>query len=98
MIKEIEKIPFKVVQASYTSSLTAGADVVLPAANWLEQNGHYISLDGRVLEAIQSIKPAEETWTINSTLLKLADKLGVKLDDNWSKDVHDRVAPVEISR
>jgi formate dehydrogenase major subunit len=98
MIKEIEKIPFKVVQASYTSTLTAGADVVLPAANWLEQTGHYISLDGRVLEAIQSIKPAEETWTIGTTLLKLADKLGVKLDDNWSKDVHDRVAPVEISR
>lgn len=98
MLKEIEKIPFKVVQASYASALTAGADVVLPSTNWLEQTGYYISSDGRVAEAFQSIKPADEIWTINATTLKLAEKLGVKLDEDWSKEVHARIAPIELVR
>ncbi|HNR01039.1 MAG TPA: 2Fe-2S iron-sulfur cluster-binding protein [Anaerolineaceae bacterium] len=98
LVKEIEKIPFKVVQASYTSALTAGADVLLPSTNWLEQSGHYISADGYVQEAIQSIKPAEDVLSISETLHKLADILGIRLDDNWSKLVHDRVSPVQINK
>ncbi len=98
MLKEIEKIPFKVVQASYASALTAGADVLLPSTNWLEQAGHYISSDGRVLESFPAIKPADEIWSVNTTILKLAEKLGVKLDDNWSMEVHARIAPVELAR
>ena len=98
MVKEIEKIPFKVVQASYASALTAEADVLFPSPNWLEQTGHYISADGRVQEASQSLKPAEEVLSISETLHKLADILGIRLDDNWSKDVHVRVAPVLIEK
>jgi len=98
LVKEIEKIPFKVVQASYTSALTAGADVLLPSTNWLEQSGHYISADGYVQEASQSIKPAEDVLSISETLHKLADILGIRLDDNWSKLVHDRVSPVQINK
>jgi len=98
MVKEIEKIPFKVVQASYASALTAGADVLFPSPNWLEQTGHYISADGRVQEASQSLKPAEDVLSISETLHKLADMLGIRLDDNWSKDVHVRVAPVLIEK
>ncbi len=96
MVKEIEKIPFKVVQATYASALTAGADVLFPSTNWLEQTGHYISADGHVQEALQSLKPAEDVLSVRETLLKLAERLGLSLDENWSKDVHSRVAPVLI--
>ncbi len=94
--KEIEKIPYKVVVASYSTALTAGADVVLPAANWLEQGGHYISLDGRVQEAHAALKPADEIWTVANTLQALADKFGVKIDGDWMKSIHETISPVEI--
>ncbi len=97
MIQEIEKIPFKVVQASYASSLTANADVVFPSTTWLEQSGHYLTADGRMLEARKSLEPAEEILSIETTLEKLAEKMGMKLDHDFHKAIHRRVAPVELN-
>lgn len=98
LLKEIEKIPFKIVQSSYSNALTAGADVVLPAATWLEQGGHYISLDGHVQEASAALTPTDDAWTVGNTLITIADKLGIKLEGDWMKEVHKRVSPVELSR
>jgi len=97
MVQEIEKIPFKVVQASYASSLTANADVVFPSTTWLEQSGHYLTADGRMLEARKSLEPAEEILPIETTLEKLAEKMGMKLDHDFHKAIHRRVAPVELN-
>lgn len=97
MVKEIEKIPFKVVQASYSSSLTACADVVFPSTTWLEQGGHYINLDGRVQEAAQALQPAEDMKSIGETLAAISAKLGAKVDGDWTKEIHKRVSPVEIT-
>lgn len=97
-VKEFEKAPFKVVLATYASALTGIADVVLPSTNWLEQEGHYINLEGKVQEAKKAIIPAEETWTTVQTLNALADKLSVKLSADWTKEMHKRVSVVEISK
>ena len=97
-IQEFEKIPFKVVLSTYASSLTGVADVVLPSTNWMEQDGHYINLEGKVQEAKKAIAPADETWTAVQTLNALADKMGIKLDDNWTKEIHNRASVVEISK
>ena len=96
--KEFEKAAFKVVLATYASSITGTADVVLPSTNWLEQNGHYINLEGKVQEAKQSLKPAEETWTTQQTVSALAEKLGIKLTEDWTKEMHKRVSVVEITK
>jgi len=98
MTKELESIPFKIIQASYASSATAAADVVFPSTTWLEQGGHYINLEGIVQEAFQALKPAEEVKTIGETLLALSAKLGVTLDGDWTKEMHKRISPVEITR
>ncbi|PKN99593.1 MAG: hypothetical protein CVU42_07740 [Chloroflexi bacterium HGW-Chloroflexi-4] len=97
-IKEFEKAPFKVVLATYASALTGAADVVLPSTNWLEQEGHYINLEGKVQEAKKAITPAEETWTTVQTLNALAEKLSFKLSADWTKEMHSRVSVVEISK
>ncbi|MBA3071998.1 MAG: molybdopterin-dependent oxidoreductase [Anaerolineae bacterium] len=96
-VKEFEKAPFKVVLATYASALTGVADVVLPSTNWLEQEGHYINLEGKTQWAKIAITPAEETWTTVQTLNALAEKLGVKLTADWTKEMHERVSVVEIS-
>jgi formate dehydrogenase major subunit len=90
MLKDFEKIEFKVVIASYASSLTAMADVVFPAATWLEQGGHYLNLDGKLQEAVRAITPAEDILTVDATLSAMAEKMGAKLDDNWTKELHKR--------
>jgi formate dehydrogenase major subunit len=97
-IKEFEKIPFKVVVASYASALTGIADVVLPAATWLEQDGHYLSLDGHIQEAKHAIQSPEEIQTVFATVNTLADKLGYKLSSEWTKEIHNRVPVVEITK
>lgn len=97
-IKEFEKAEFKVVLATYASALTGAADVVLPSTNWLEQEGHYINLEGKVQAARQSIKPADETRNTLQTVNALAEKLGLKLTDDWTKEMHKRISVVEISK
>jgi predicted molibdopterin-dependent oxidoreductase YjgC len=97
IIKEFEKSPFKTVLASYSSSLTDIADVVLPSANWLEQEGHYVRMDGKVQEAKQAIQPNTEIWTTLKIVNKLAEKMSFRLSDDWPKELHKRVSMVEIS-
>jgi formate dehydrogenase major subunit len=92
MIKDFEKVEYKVVIASYASALTASADVVFPAANWLEQEGHYLNLDGQMQKSTRALTPAEEIWTTDATLIALAAKVGAKLDDNWTKELHKRTS------
>lgn len=96
--KEFEKVPFKVVLATYASSITGIADVVLPSTNWMEQEGHYINLEGRVQEAKKALNPSEETWSTLQTVNALSDKLGFKLTNDWTKEMHKRVSVVEISK
>jgi formate dehydrogenase major subunit len=96
MIKDFEKVPFKVVIASSSSALTAMADVVLPAANWLEQEGHYLSLDGRLQKANRCLTPATEVRSTDAILLALAETTGIKLNNDWTTELHHRVAATEI--
>ena len=96
MLNNFEKIPFKVVIASNASALTAMADVVLPAANWLEQEGHYLSLDGRLQKANRCLTPSAEVRSTDDILLALAEKVGVKLTNDWTKDLTKRVPVTEI--
>ena len=51
LIQQVEKAPFLVVQAAFTSKLTSLADVVLPAAIWGEEEGHYLNVDGEIKKA-----------------------------------------------
>ncbi len=97
-LQEFEKVPFKVVVSTYASALTGMADVVLPATNWLEQEGHYINLEGKVQEARKALTAPEECRTLTQTISALSDKMSIKLDDNWSKAIHNRVSAVEISK
>ncbi|MGD0709067.1 MAG: molybdopterin-dependent oxidoreductase [Anaerolineaceae bacterium] len=97
LLKKLEGVPFLVVQASYVSPLTAIADVVLPVGNWMEQEGHYLSLEGRLQEAHQAIKPAEDILSNEAALQAVAKKLDVKANDHWKKALTQRISPIEIA-
>jgi formate dehydrogenase major subunit len=96
LLKQLSGAPFLAVQASYISQLTGKADVVLPVTNWLEQDGHYVSLDGTVQEAHKAINPGEGILSSAVALTNLAKAVGVKVDEDWKKALKQRVAVVEL--
>jgi len=84
-LKKAGENAFTVVQASFVSSLTSKADVVLPMAIWSERGGTFTNTEGRVQKANPAVKPMEEAkpdWEILSLLAnKLGKKLGASLDE-----------------
>jgi formate dehydrogenase major subunit len=88
---------FLAVQASYVSPLTAMADVVLPVAEWIEQPGHYVNVDGRLQEAQKVITQPDEVRDNIEVLKDLADRMSVKTDDKWQLALTQETSPVAIS-
>jgi anaerobic selenocysteine-containing dehydrogenase len=60
------------------------ADVVLPATNWLEQEGHYINLEGKSRKPRKPLPP-EECWSLMQTVSALSDKMSIKLTITGAK-------------
>ncbi|MCE1253148.1 MAG: molybdopterin-dependent oxidoreductase [Anaerolineae bacterium] len=98
LIQALSTVPFLVVQASYTSQLTAMAEVVLPAATWMEQEGHYVNSDGRIQKAVKVLDATEEIRTNEAIIKALAEKLGFSGQaDDWKNELTTAVASVVIS-
>jgi formate dehydrogenase major subunit len=91
LLEHVENAPFLVVQASYASPLTDRADVVLPAAIWAEQAGHYVNLEGRLQEARQGLNPPREVRSNMAIFQALAETLGITLQDNWRDALQQRI-------
>lgn len=79
----LDKIPFVVVQSSYISTMTANADVVLPSLTWLEQDGHYMNMEGKLTTARGSLVAPEGVADNIDILKNVAGKLGLKVSDDW---------------
>lgn len=97
LIQKLEKAPFLVVEAAYTSQLTAQADVVLPVTKWTEQNGHYLDLEGRLQHAIKSQDASADIWTSHAVLSALAGRLDITINPAWEEQLHQHISPVAIS-
>lgn len=82
-IQVLEEAPFLAVQASYSSPLTAMADVVLPVEVWSEQSGHYLNLEGRLQTGQAGLQAPGEVRANDEVLREIADVLGFKLSSNW---------------
>ncbi len=94
--KRFEKVPFLVVQSSYVSTLTANAQVVLPVKNWLEDEGHYLNLEGRLQKAHKSLQASGEVRSNAEALLAVAEKAGIKINDDWKTKLSNRPTSVTI--
>lgn len=96
LLQKVENSPYLVVQASYHSSLTAKADVVLPVTNWLEQEGHYVNADGKIQNANRTIIPSEEYRSNLEVLNLIAEKLNFSIADDWKSALVEKASSVEI--
>jgi formate dehydrogenase major subunit len=97
LVQKLEKAPFMVVAAAYTSQLSAQADVVLPVTRWTEQGGHYLNLDGRLQAAQKAIEPLSDIWTSEAVLTALARCLGAETSSDWEAQLRQPVSPVAVA-
>jgi NADH dehydrogenase/NADH:ubiquinone oxidoreductase subunit G len=97
LVQKLEKAPYLVVEAAYLSQLTAQANVVLPSTRWTEQDGHYVTFDGKLQQSHKSIEPLQDIWTSEAILSALAARLGAAPAADWQEQLLQRVSPVAIS-
>ena len=86
------KLPRLIVHGVVMSELTQAADVVLPGAAWVEEDGSYINKDGRLQGAARAITPpgdAQEDWQV---LVNVGAALGVRLPYTSSQQVRVEIA------
>lgn len=83
MTEKLAQAPYLVVQASYSSTLTEKADVVLPVTIWSEQAGHFINMDGRLQFAEKVINAPEGIRENTSVLAEVAMRMNMPIKEDW---------------
>ncbi len=97
LIQQLEGTPFLVVQAAYSSRLTAMADVVFPVEMWAETSGHYINIEGRVQGTAAALKPAAGVRSNLAALQAVAASVGLSAEADWQAALAERKAPVALA-
>jgi len=97
LIKNFDKLSQTVVISSYISPITANAQVILPIQNWLEQEGHYLNLDGHLQKAKASLSAPDDVRSGIEVIELLANKKGIKLNKDWNKAITKRISATQIA-
>jgi assimilatory nitrate reductase catalytic subunit len=74
--RRLEGLGLLVVADLFLSDTAAIADVVLPVAQWAEEEGTMTNLEGRILLRQRMVAPAPGVWTDAQIIKALADRLG----------------------
>jgi NADH dehydrogenase/NADH:ubiquinone oxidoreductase subunit G len=94
--KSLQGVTYLAVQASYASEITERADVVLPAATWAEETGHFINLEGVIQQTAMVLKAAPGIKSNADILTALAEKMGTQLSTDWQSPIHAGKSPVAL--
>jgi formate dehydrogenase alpha subunit len=83
----LSELDFLVVQDIFLSETAELADIVLPAASWLEKEGSVTGTERRVQWMSQAIEPIEETRVDWRIICDVANKLGYDFDYSRPEDI-----------
>jgi assimilatory nitrate reductase catalytic subunit len=76
VVDRLRALDFLAVSDIFLSETAAEADVVLPTAQWAEEEGTMTNLEGRVLRRRRALDPPPEVRTDLQVLAELARRLG----------------------
>ncbi|MEJ3746210.1 molybdopterin oxidoreductase family protein [Actinomycetes bacterium KLBMP 9797] len=76
VVARLSDLDFLAVSDLFLSETAALADVVLPAAQWAEEDGTMTNLEGRVLRRRRAVAPPPEVRDDLAVLTELAKRLG----------------------
>jgi assimilatory nitrate reductase catalytic subunit len=74
--ERLDALDFLAVSDIFVSETATRADIVLPTAQWAEEEGTMTNLEGRVLRRKQATFPPEGVRTDAETVIELAKRLG----------------------
>ena len=97
LTERLSKAPYLVVQATYASSLTEKADVVLPAALWSEQAGHYVNMDGRIQAAEKAVDAPSGVREGTAVLAEVAMRMNMPIKQDWHISLQARKSSVTLA-
>ena len=98
LLSQAEKAKYLVVCSSYFNKLTSKADIVLPVETWLENDGQYINLEGKIQNKSKAIESPENVKSITQTLSLLAKSLDCSINGkDWKNELNLSKMPVELS-
>ncbi len=91
--KSLEELDFLVVEDIFMTETAELADVVLPAATWVEREGTHTGIDRRVYKINKIVEPpgqAKPDWWIT---MNIAKQMGFsdKFNYNSSKDIFEEI-------
>ncbi|MDD4051740.1 MAG: molybdopterin-dependent oxidoreductase, partial [candidate division Zixibacteria bacterium] len=72
----LDRLDFLVAADLFETATTAKADVVLPLAAWVEQDGSYVNLEGRYQRFHRALPPAAGIKTGIEIIREIADTMG----------------------
>jgi len=78
-------VKFLVVQTSYMTDLAKHADVILPAASYLESEGTIINYLGKIKELAKVIEPAGDSRQHKNILIELSKVMGNPIKESAAK-------------
>lgn len=87
----LEKVPFLVVQDIFLTETAEYADVVLPAASFLEREGTYTNTDRRVQmihKVIEPIGNSKPDWEI---IIEIMKRIGMDINYENPSDIMDEI-------
>jgi formate dehydrogenase major subunit len=83
----LNKVDFLVVQEMFLSETAKLADIVLPAASWLEKEGTVTGTERRVQWMSKAIEPIDETRADWQIISEIANRLGFNFNYSCPEDI-----------
>jgi formate dehydrogenase major subunit len=66
-------------------------------ANWAEEDGHFVNMEGRIQQAHKAIVPPAGVLSNEASLQALAAKLGILPANTWKEALTRQAAVVAIA-
>jgi formate dehydrogenase major subunit len=88
---------YKIVQTSYMDEFAELADLVLPGKIWAEEEGHYLTTDGRIELNRQALEADGQQRSVSEVLADLSAKSGFSLQTDWQAAMTSKVASIVLA-
>lgn len=94
VIEALSSLDFLVVADIFETETTAFADVVLPAATFLEKDGTFTNTDRTIQLVRKVVEPPEGALEDREIICRLARRMGVTFDCDTPAEIMDEMAAV----
>jgi len=94
VIEALEALDFLVVQDIFMTETASFADVILPAATFLEKEGTFTNTERRIQRVRKAVEPPGEARPDLDIIIALSAALGSELDYENARDVMDEMVEV----